>query len=432
LAFTGHEHLPETLEPEAWLDHQQWPSQSSIGPAGQTVQEKEKAAIHGATVFIRVPTQGPACLQVQHAVFLPLGQPEQIKCSTEHSYILYLHGFFFVDSGRQHLQDFSDLPANAEFTTVTTETDLLRLWNRSLMHDIVAPLVLPSLDAFVREEQIDAKEVEALVNALEDSETLQKLTPRTCCGQRFINRLQPTGGQWTLEVSPTQDGDLPHWIVLPAPQFPETELFAFLPALTALCSRASVSLRGKPSLANQDPKRPNDDELAELLQTVAVSAFDEPSQLTYLLTLIPEDTRKSAADSPLALNLVKLATKLLCHPVPAEKPLSSLWREFFERFPLAALIRLPCPSNKAEPDIARILADANLPVALIWQDLRDAEGQGIVTWESLLPVLSSLGRLPLTIEVAVLQRSNITVIVPTVPRSQRNPSTNCCSPGSGK
>ena len=100
-------------------------------------------------------------------------------------YNLYLHGFFFVDSGRRGIQPFDELPDDMTPDAVESESQVTQLWNRTLLHELVAPLVLPSLDAFVKQERMESTEVEALVRSLGKSGTLIKLTDWMCDGQRF-------------------------------------------------------------------------------------------------------------------------------------------------------------------------------------------------------------------------------------------------------
>lgn len=408
LSFSGHEHIPETLAPETWLNHQYWPSQSSIGSSGQMLQEKEKAAIHGAALFVRSPAASPASLQVQHAVFLPLGQAELIKCSGPHNYNLYLHGFFFVDSGRQHIQDFTDVPPDADLKTVTTETDLLRLWNRNLMRDIVAPMVLPSLEAFVRQEQMSPAESEWLVGALAHAKPIQKLMPWMCREQRFILRLLQNGCAWERQ---TWTATAPPWLQLPAPDFPHKDLFSIMPALANLSTQVAVSLDAAPCLADhkQRPVAPGDEELAQLLGSVPVLAFSDPKHLAFLLKLIPQDAAGRKSDSPFAVTLARLANRLIHDQLPTDEPLANLWRQFFKRIPSAAFVGLPFKSTEAASEISQVLTDASLPVALLWQDFRDAPGNGSIDWPAALRVFKALGGLLLKAEDACNQRSRIAV-----------------------
>ena len=404
--FRGTESLIALPTLTRLRNHSAWPSQATLGPDGADLQVKEKAEPHGAVIFTRLAVDGQPALRVHQAVFLPLGEPEQVGCTGAWRYNLYLHGFFFVDSGRRGIQQIDNLPDGISPDTAASESQLMQLWNRTLLHELVAPMVLPSLDAFIRQERMQSDEIESLVRAMGKSDTLKKLTEWTCRGQRFIQLLTPHGYVWTNEDWASGGGRARRWLELPRPNFREAELFELLPTLAQLCGEASVSFEGKPRLADGAPVKPSDEELARLLVDVAGSAFQNASHLTYLLRLIP-DTR--GADSRLITTLVKVANRLLNQCLPEVPELRALWIQFFQRLPAERFVRLPCDSTKATPIIVRALAEAMLPVAVLWEDYQNGDGKGALEWESLLPLLQSLGGLQLVDEVAVRQRSAIVV-----------------------
>ena len=406
--FAGQELLAQDADLEALKQHHKWPSQEGMGPSSEAIQVPEKGAPHGAVLFTRQVVPGQGSLRVQQAVFLPLGEPEHNPCKGGWSYWLYLHGFFFVDSGRRHIQEYGDLPKDLTPKEANSESEVIRLWNRTLMRKVVAPLVLPSLDAFAKQEGMDASEVEMLVEAMEKSKTLKPLTQWMCRGQRFILRLLPTGISWERQ---TWNDEPTRWVELPASDYPEVNLFSLLPALADLSSHVAVSLEGKPHLADhqQKPSLLSDEELAKLLGSVPVSAFADPKQLAYLLKLIPVDANERKPDSLLTVALIRLSNQLISHPLPNDKSLANQWKQFFKQIAATAFIGLPTKSTEARPEISRVLADSNLPVALLWQDFRDAEGDGSIDWLTLLPVLRGVGGLALNAEDAINQRSRISV-----------------------
>ncbi len=385
--------------------HSAWPSQATLGPDGADLQVKEKAEPHGAVIFTRQASEGQAALRVHQAVFLPLGEPEPVGCPGLWRYNLYLHGFFFVDSGRRGIQPFDELPDDVTSENAQSESQVIQLWNRTLLHELVAPLVLPSLDAFVRQEHMHSAEIESLVCSLVKSE-LKKLTDWMCRGQRFIYRLKKDGGSWILEAWAASGGKASRWLKLPEPGFPEAELFELLPALARLSEEASVSFEGKPRLASGTPVKPSDEELAQLLGAATASAFQSAPHLAYLLELISEN---GGVNSRLTTACVRLANQVLSQRLPEGKELRAKWTHFFQRLPAETFIRLPFDSTKAIPEIVRALAGATLSVAVLWQDYRNADGRGTLGWENLLPVLQRLGELHLADEVAVRQRSGIVV-----------------------
>lgn len=407
VSFAGIEKVPGTVDAAQWQDHRFWPRPFVQTENGGEEPRPEKAAEHGAVAFMRQrATEGE--VRIQPAVFLPLGEPETRSVKGGVSYAIFLHGHFFVDSGRRDIERFDGMAADTTFETVSSEEDLRKLWNRALMRDVVAPLVLPSLDAFVRQERMEAGDVETLVEAMEKSKTLKLLTPWMCRGQRFILRLLPAGSAWERQ---TWDDEPARWLALPASDFAEVGLFSLMPALADLSRQVAVSLEGKPRLADhkQKPALPSDEELAKLLGSVPVSAFSDPQQLAYLLKLIPQDASERKPDSLLTVALVLLANQLIGHPLPDDEGLAKLWKQFFKQIAATVFVGLPAKSTEANPEISRVLANSKLPVALLWQDFRDAEGNGSIDWLTLLPALRGIGGLAFKAEEVINQRSRIAV-----------------------
>jgi len=410
-AFAGRERVTARPDLGHLRQHREWPNQSCIGSDGTDGQVPEKALPHGAVLFNRHAAGGEGCLRVQPAVFLPLGEPEEVKCPGAWRFSLYLHGFFFVDAGRRHIQNDDGLPEDFSPDQAATETQVIQLWNRTLLDEVVAPLVIPALDDFVKQERMEVGEVHVLVKAMTESTTLEPLTSWVCRQQRFVCRLQHAGSAWEWQ---TWEGQPPRWIKLPQPDsdFREVELLKLLPALASLCQEITVSLEGNPCLADKKHDNaypPNDEELARLLAEVPKSAFHNPRQLDYLLELIPGDTRSRNSGSPLVCALVSLANQLVCEPLPEQRELATKWQEFFKHLPKAAFIRLPIASTKADSALASALSTEKQPVALLWQDFRDAEGDGTMTWTMLLSLLERLARLNLTEGEWAQQRSNVGV-----------------------
>jgi len=275
-SFTGIEQANGLALLEEIKQQTHWPNQSAIGEDGADRQVPEKAEPHGAVVFTRQRVEGGGTLRVQHAVFLPLGEPEECNCPDNWRYNLYLHGFFFVDSGQRRIQPFDGLPDAITPNQADSELKVIPLWNRTLLREVVAPLVLPSLDAFVEQEPMAVEEIESLVGALRKSETLEPPLPWMCRGQRFVFRLQPGGGVWAHDTWDAENGQPRRWIKLPKPDFAEAELFDLLPNLDRLSQQVVVSVEPKPFLATDKPESPNDDELAQLLSGCRHPHFTTP------------------------------------------------------------------------------------------------------------------------------------------------------------
>lgn len=409
LRFSGHEFRETEAFGRRFQNHQNnlWPRQAVFGDAAD---QRERATPHGAVVFTRRPALGKnGRLLVQHAVFLPLSDAEQRSLPGGWDYSLFLHGFYFVDSSRRHIERYSDLPVAAALDTVSSEEEMRKLWNRTLVHEVIAPLVLPSLEKFVGQEGLGAAATAELVRALANSVILMSLTKWICRKQRFIPLLQPAGSCWVRQTWHEDGSTPPPWIELPAPGFPEFELFNLLPALADLSGEVGVSLAATPRLAEQKPVRPDKIQVAKLLARIPVSTFDKADHLAYLLELVPEDAGEPQPDSPLTQALVGLANQVISRRLPADEIVAELWRGLFLRLPTEAIVRLPVKSAEVCPEIAATFGAASLPVALLWQECRDATGNGTIPWAALLPILKQLSALALDQEAAVKQRSAVAV-----------------------
>ncbi|WCJ60907.1 hypothetical protein NXS98_07240 [Fontisphaera persica] len=74
-----------------------------------------------------------------------------------------------------------------------------------------------------------------------------------------------------------------------------------------------------------------------------------------------------------------------------------------------AFVRLPLESAEAEAEIKSVLANESLPVALLWQDWHESQGEGVIPWENLNPLLNGLGNLQPHETDAILKRSRLVV-----------------------
>jgi hypothetical protein len=410
--FVGMEQVGDGLWASELKRHPNWPSQTGIGDDGGEAQLPEKGEPHGAVVFTRLAGDGSGSLRLQPAVFLPLGEPEETSLRGERRYCVYLHGYFFVDSGRRRVQPFEDLVDDFAVHNATTEIQVIQLWNRTLMREVVAPLILPSLHAFVQQAELSADEVEWVVGALKKSNLLSPFLSWICRGQRFLHGLQPGGGRWVHETWDAQRGKPTRWIALPKPKFAADELFQLLPALTPLCRQAVVSVHETPYLADGRPELVGkaDSELALLLASVPEMAFANAKYLDYLLKLIPDEMPEREPRCELVEAMVQLVSGLLRRRLPEDRELAYRWKGLFKRLPSGAFVRLPIKSSEAvDHGIRDTICDAELPVALVWLDWHESGGSAVIRWADLLPVLVDLGQLTLNSETDVKQRSGVAV-----------------------
>lgn len=416
LVFRGQEcHGPDELQ-SRFKSAKHWPRQSVFGAASD---EAERATPHGAVVFSRHRAlDGNGRLQIQHAVFLPLGEPQQNQgdpgeaertdLSGDWHYSVLFHGFYFTGSNRRHIERFDpELDhRNDDGLPDCSEPELRRAWNCRLTKLLVAPNFLPSLAGFVEQTAANQDEVRRLVAALADSKFLGKYSRWLYTQEQFVFRLGDSDaveGEWKAVTGARTVFTIPE----PIPPLPE--LFRLLPRLRALAVSEVITFKGWPLLSSKPAGRLADDLLGELLGAVAPGAYERVADCRYLLKLIPADAFDRKADSALTGAIVRLANGLIASPMPEDEDLASLWKEFFKRVPTAAIVRLPADSTEVASEVAHALSATDLPVALLWQDWRADEGNGTIPWNDLLPVLQSLGALNLAKAEAIKQRSGIAI-----------------------
>jgi len=136
---------------------------------GETVPDK--SIPHSAVTLTKHPTKQGGTLSIQWAVFLPVGDPkkqpnEQISYKGRYDFTLFLHGYFFLDSGRSRIEawekaDLSQPP--------TQESEATQQWNQLLATKGTLKNVLPTLNLFIQKYQPNLEDIWQLSNALKNS-----------------------------------------------------------------------------------------------------------------------------------------------------------------------------------------------------------------------------------------------------------------------
>jgi hypothetical protein len=122
LDFVGRQHLGATTRLEQLGKDPAWPATHLRDEEGLgSIVRKEKAPAQGAVILSRRPAaQSSATLTIDWAVFLPVGdshrQEIQLRASDGNStaasdFHLILHGYFFLDAGRQSVEAITDASA---------------------------------------------------------------------------------------------------------------------------------------------------------------------------------------------------------------------------------------------------------------------------------------------------------------------------------
>ena len=149
VTFVGREATTQDHDLEHLRCSHNWPKTIS---ALSTESEREKGEQHGAVTLLRTGKNATqrSELRISWAVFLPTSETQScvlpIEVADLGQFHLLLHGYFFLDSGRRHIEGLDD-PANHD--EPADEAGVRRAWNTRLRDTVVLPLV-PALvkDAF--------------------------------------------------------------------------------------------------------------------------------------------------------------------------------------------------------------------------------------------------------------------------------------------
>lgn len=154
----------------------------------------EKSAAHGASTVMRSAASSAGQIELAWAAFLPV-QVERLPLTRGlPEWRIYLHGYFFPDSGRTSIPGFDDKEQTDE------EGRLRRRWNETLRDDLCLPQLIPSLERSLTQGSVPLAEAKEVVSALSQSRTLKPHLPdfeRIGC---LVLALEADGQAWRVKL----------------------------------------------------------------------------------------------------------------------------------------------------------------------------------------------------------------------------------------
>ena len=158
IRFVGREQVLSSGRAVDLHRNDKWPTR--MGLDHQPIADK--AVAHGGVIVSRSfrRDSGPSCLRIHWSVFLPVGAEAEAEISLPEgmgTFDLALHGYFFLDSGRQRI-DFHSNP-----------DDVKASWNAALRDEATLPLFFESLIDCFKAFALAPMEKRALVNAIQNS-----------------------------------------------------------------------------------------------------------------------------------------------------------------------------------------------------------------------------------------------------------------------
>ncbi|MBW4421802.1 MAG: hypothetical protein KME13_21715 [Myxacorys californica WJT36-NPBG1] len=286
-----------------WKDLQTsslWTRRSSINENGDEEMIPDKSIPHCAVVLTQQPSSenGSAKVTLQWSVFLPLSSDEnnsstesaeqevhqQISCEGNQDYTIFLHGYFFLDSGRKYIEGLQSIRSNSfKQKTPETEDEMIAQWNYLLAMKGTLKLVLPALEKLCGTHNLSANEITHLCNGIRQSRlyTIKTYRERICEEYQWVFSTEPSGSSWQM-VSANISVRL-------LPGIPDWQAF---PSLESLAENHYLILSDKPNLLPYTDSAWKPDEICALLENLNIrSVFSEPNALSYLLNVLKQNEK---------------------------------------------------------------------------------------------------------------------------------------------
>lgn len=245
-----------------------WPRRQVAGAARQ-VEDKTRA--HTAVAIKRQDDQlregrpgAPARVQIQWAVFLPLGDTESIAIGGSVNFHITLHGCFFITSDRRDILSWRDAPKTAP----ESSSQLQQQWNAELARKGTLPLLLPTLAAF--SQQLSADEATLLTMGIRMSRVWREHQAELCARGQWVRTLE---GEWRLVTLDTR--------LLAFPRLADAQPGTWLPGWVEIQRQATLVDAGAPHLMAGLPAPWRTEELQLLLGDLHPAAM-EPETLEQL------------------------------------------------------------------------------------------------------------------------------------------------------
>lgn len=351
---------------------------------------REKGEQHGAVTLLRIGTAiPPSVLQISWAVFLPVSDAEEEPLPIDGFDVdrihLLLHGYFFMDSGRRHIEGITD-PANQE--KPADPAALRRAWNTQLRDTVVLPLIPALLKDALDQGLMTATELTYLAAAVAKSPWFRDNRAAICKEHALTRVLQgptfPPSGRvaWRLIPIDAKLRSLPA-ILTDSPKLVD-RLFDHIGQWAqdqeiTLCIDRSASLTAKPIQWTAT-------ELDSLFATLSPQAFQYEPLATLLTNLLKDAELNDDHRTMLAPRLVKAFRKAIVGPNRLA-PSSNL-KSILTDVPRDRLFALPVAVQRRA--ILRALASSNAEMLPVRSELLDEEDPVPPTEQDLTKLLIAL------------------------------------------
>ena len=294
-----------------------------------------------------------------------------------------LHGYFFMDSGRRHIEGITD-PANR--IEPADPAGLRRAWNTQLRDTVVLPLIPALLKDALDQRMVNARELAHLAAAVAKSPWFQDNRAAICKEHALVRVLQSPDVrprvEWRLVPMVAELRSLPATLAN-SPEyvdrlFDRIDQWAQNRNIT-LCIDRSTSLTAKPTQWTAT-------ELDSLFATLSPQAFQSESLATLLANLLTEAELNDDHRTVLAPRLVNAFRKAIVGPNRLAP--SSHLKSILTDVPRDRLFALPV--SVQHRSILRALALSNAEMLPVRSELLGEENPAPPTEQDLTKLLIAL------------------------------------------
>lgn len=177
-----------------------WPKMISVL---SSKPQPEKGEPHGAATLLRAIESSRSQLRISWAVFLPVSENADVDIPIGESglgqFRMLLHGYFFLDSGRNQIEG---LTAPSKDEEPADAAGLRRAWNTELRDSVVLPLLPAVMRDALNSKMVTSAELAQLVSAVAGSSWFQRNRSAICKESALVRALEaPSGIVWRLVQS---------------------------------------------------------------------------------------------------------------------------------------------------------------------------------------------------------------------------------------
>jgi hypothetical protein len=276
-SYNGKEREQWTPELENLHRSPKWPKYTEKENR-RPVSKPHKGRPHGAVLFNRAvrATAGAGNLRIRWSVFLPVG--DEVWCqeplASKGDIDIFLHGYFFIDAGRKHVEG---IESTAASNGPADEKELRMRWNKGVAEQCTLSLFLETLVVFCQGDQLPHDQQKDLVSAIQRSKLFTSFKGPICAKFQLVSRLTPSGPAWCLEDSSCSLYELPAT---------ETSLLRSLfEGFDGITQRYLFAFQGEPRLRSSEHCVWTSEIAADWLMSISKESLGDAKAREYLKTL---------------------------------------------------------------------------------------------------------------------------------------------------